>query len=167
MCESRHLESESESNCLESKSTRIRIHPDFLESESESNSFESESGFESDVTNVCISSDVSLHDRQWPFSRVVIGDQKFESKSTNFFLNPNPDSALHGLNPNPAQNGLNPDLNPNPDSHITGSNRPQQQSPLAPAVAPPPVSLFIAGPPVRQYIVTICYSRCALLINPF
>ena len=59
--------------------------------------------------------------------RDVIGDQKFESgfesesESTNFFLNPNPDSAFQGLNPNPAQNGLNPDSNPNPDSdsHIT------------------------------------------------
>ena len=47
MCESGHLESESgsESTCLESESTRIRIHLNFLESESES-------GFESDTTNV-------------------------------------------------------------------------------------------------------------------
>ncbi len=66
------------------------------------------------------------------FSRVVIGNQKFESgfefesESTNFFLNPNPDSAFQGLNPNPnpAKNVLNPDSNPNPDSdsHITGTD---------------------------------------------
>ncbi len=65
-------------------------------------------------------------------SRVVIGNQKVESgfesesksESTNFFLNPNPDSAFQGLNPNPnpAQNGLNLDSTPKPDSdsHITG-----------------------------------------------
>ncbi len=63
-------------------------------------------------------------------SRVVIGDQKFESgfesesESTNFFLNPNPDSAFQGLNPNPnpnpALNGSNP--NPDSDSHITAEN---------------------------------------------
>ncbi len=48
----------------------------------------------------------------------------FESESTIFFLNPNPDSAFLGLkpNPNPAKKALNPDSNPNPDSdlHITG-----------------------------------------------
>ena len=63
----------------------------------------------------------------------MIGKQKFESgfesesESTNFFLNPNPDSAFQGLNPNPnpnpAKNALNPGSNPNPDSdsHITDS----------------------------------------------
>ncbi len=52
MCESGHLESES--TCLESESTQIRIHLNFLESgsESESNSFESESGFESGTTKI-------------------------------------------------------------------------------------------------------------------
>ena len=66
------------------------------------------------------------------FSRVVIGDQKFESgfesesESTLFFLNLNPDSYILALNPNPdpnpVQKALNPDSNPNPDSdsHITG-----------------------------------------------
>ncbi len=49
----------------------------------------------------------------------------FESESTLFFLNPNPDSYSVALNPNPdpnpAQKALNPDSNPNPDSHITGT----------------------------------------------
>ena len=50
----------------------------------------------------------------------------FESESTLFFLNPNPDSYFLALNPNPnpAQKALNLDSNPNldSDSHITGSN---------------------------------------------
>ncbi len=88
MCESRQLESES--TCLESESTRIGIHLNFLESESESNSFESE--FESNTTNVsCMTGNIYIHAIVF-LSRVVIGDQKYESgfesesESTNFFL---------------------------------------------------------------------------------
>ncbi len=63
-------------------------------------------------------------------SRDVIGPRNFESgfesESTLFSLNPNPDSYFQALNPNPnpAQKALNPDSNPNPDSdsHITGMN---------------------------------------------
>ena len=57
--------------------------------------------------------------------RGVIGTRNFEfgfeSESTHFYLNPNPDSYFLSLNPNPAQKALNPDSNPNPDSdsHIT------------------------------------------------
>ncbi len=57
--------------------------------------------------------------------RVVIGDQKSESgfesesESTNFLLNPNPDSAFQGLNPNPDSNPAKNGLNPDSDSHIT------------------------------------------------
>ena len=47
MCESGHLEPESECSRLESESTRIRIHLIFPESESIC--FESESGFKSDM----------------------------------------------------------------------------------------------------------------------
>ena len=48
----------------------------------------------------------------------------FESESTLFFLNPNPDSYSIALNPNPdanpAQKALNLDPNPDSDLHITG-----------------------------------------------
>ena len=50
-------------------------------------------------------------------------ESRFESESTLFFLNPNPDSYFLALNQNqnPVQKALNPDSNPNPDldSHIT------------------------------------------------
>ncbi len=121
MCESGHLESESgfESSRLESESTRIRIHLIFLESESGSNCFESESGFESDMFNV-------MKNRRDVNGTKNLESGWFESESTLFPLNPNPDSYFlaPNPNPNPAQKALNPYSNPNPDSdsHITVNN---------------------------------------------
>ncbi len=136
MCESRHLESGSESRHLESESSWIRIHPYFLESES--NCFES--GFESSWPCKAPGGSKASHTfvglvEKMKNSRGVIATRNLESgfesesESTLFSLNPNTDSYSLALNPNPdpnpAQKALNPDSNPNPDSdsHITGSNQ--------------------------------------------
>ncbi len=93
-----------ESKQLESESTRIRLQPFFF-------------------LNPNPPGHIRSRGQQMKNSRCVIRTRNlqsgFESESTIFFLNPNPDSGFLALNrnpnSNPAQNALNLDSNLNPD----------------------------------------------------